>query len=208
MMRYSIRTVAILLAAALLFAFSACGKKVDGETAASAQPTEKASAEKTESDDVGMLAVYFPYDGISEKTASAAADITGAGLFALETVNGYSDSDDERAEQAKREAAEKARPALKNRLEAMTPYRVLFLCAPLWENDLPMAVYTFLEDYDFRDRVIVPFCSSGGEDDAERFAQLIREKLPGAAVTDAMPIPDSDFDTAAVGTFIDNVLNG
>ncbi len=228
-----VKIISLLLAFCLVFAFAACGKRdTDGggeKTAASAQSSEAEvqtsengtqssesvtqHSEKTAADDdeesaVEMLAVYFPYDELSEKTAQTVADLTGAKMFALETVNGYSDSGEERAIQAKREAAEKTRPALKNRLETITPYNILFVCAPLWENDLPMAVYTFFEDYDMRDRVIVPICTSDVENSAAAFTELVREKLDASLVMDGMSVVGAESDSASVKTFVESVLNG
>ena len=209
-MKY-VKVISLLLALSLVFAFAACGKKggADIETTASVQSTEKVTV-KTDGDDapIEMLAVYFPYDAESEKTAKIVAEATGAKLFALETVNGYSDNDEERASQAKDEVQQKSRPALKNTLDAITPYSVLFVCTPLWENDMPMAVYTFFEDYDLRDRVIVPLCVSDGENDAETLTTLVREKLSASIVTDGMSVTGSEPDSAAIKSFIDNALNG
>lgn len=36
--------------------------------------------------------------------------------------------------------------------------------APIWWHTAPMAVYTFLESYDFSGKVIIPFCTSAGSD--------------------------------------------
>lgn len=209
-MKYA-KVISLILVLSFVFALSACGKKdsTEVETTASVQPSEKAVVE-TDGDGtpVEMLAVYFPYDPASEKTAKAVADATGAKLFALETVNGYSDNSEERASQAKDEAQQKSRPALKNTLDAITPYSVLFVCTPLWEDDMPMAVYTFFEDYDLRDRAIVPLCVSDGENSAEALTSLVREKLPASIVTDGMAVTGSEPDAAAIKAFIDNALNG
>lgn len=229
-----VKIISLLLAFCFVLAFAACGKSDDdggGEkTDAPAQSSEDGaqssanetqsyengtqSSEKSAADDgeesaVEMLAVYFPYDELSEKTAQTVADLTGAKLFALETVNGYSDAGEERALQAKREAAEKTRPALKNKLAEITPYNILFICAPLWENDLPMAVYTFFEDYDMRDRVIVPICTSSDvENSAASFTELVREKLDASLVMDGMSVSGDESDSASVKAFVESVLNG
>lgn len=38
----------------------------------------------------------------------------------------------------------------------------IFIGYPIWYGDMPMAVYTFLESYDFSGKKIVPFCTHGG----------------------------------------------
>ena len=41
-------------------------------------------------------------------------------------------------------------------------YDIVFLGYPIWWSDLPMAVYTFLENNDFNGKTIIPFCTSAG----------------------------------------------
>ena len=44
----------------------------------------------------------------------------------------------------------------------MREYDILFLGYPIWYQDLPMPIYTFLESYDFADKVIIPFSTGSG----------------------------------------------
>lgn len=213
-MKYA-KFISLLLAVCTVFAFAACGKKnSDTDESTSPASPEKTAANTVADGEIGMLAVYFPYDETSEKAAKIVAESTGAELFALETVNGYSDNADERSAAAKEEASQNLRPALKNKLDSITPYSILFVCTPMWENDLPMAFYTFFEDYDLRDRVIVPVCVSDkdGEDaaaDAEKLSSLIREKLTLSAVTDCKTVKSgAEPDADALKAFVDGVLNG
>ena len=47
-------------------------------------------------------------------------------------------------------------------MEDMAAYDVIFLGYPIWYQDLPMPVYTFLESYDFTGKTIIPFCTGSG----------------------------------------------
>ncbi len=55
-----------------------------------------------------------------------------------------------------------ARPAISNRVSNMEQYDVVFLGYPIWNNDAPRIIYTFLESENLNGKTIVPFCTSGG----------------------------------------------
>lgn len=55
-----------------------------------------------------------------------------------------------------------ARPELSSHIEDLDRYDTIFLGFPNWWGDMPMAVYSFLDEYDFSGKTIVPFVTSGG----------------------------------------------
>lgn len=76
-------------------------------------------------------------------------------------VEPYSSDYDECLDRAADEKAENARPPLVNHVEDMAQYDVVFLGFPNWWYTVPMAVHTFLEEYDFSGKTIVPFVTHG-----------------------------------------------
>ena len=58
--------------------------------------------------------------------------------------------------QAAEEHSKNVRPALKNAPLSLSGYDVVFLCFPEWDNTMPMALFTFVEDYDMRDKAVIP----------------------------------------------------
>ena len=57
----------------------------------------------------------------------------------------------------------------------MDSYDVIFLGYPIWWGEAPRIISTFLESYDFTDKTIVPFCTSGSSgigSSAEHLAAL------------------------------------
>ena len=54
------------------------------------------------------------------------------------------------------------RPAIKNCVENMEEYDVIFLGFPIWWYREPSIIDTFLEQYDFSGKTIVLFATSGG----------------------------------------------
>lgn len=64
--------------------------------------------------------------------------------------------------QAKEEQNEDARPELTTHIENVEQYDIIFLGYPNWWGDMPQPLYTFLEEYDFSGKTIIPFNSHGG----------------------------------------------
>ena len=57
--------------------------------------------------------------------------------------------------------ADNARPALTTHVENMEDYDIVFLGFPNWWYTLPMPVLTFVEEYDWSGKTVVPFVTHG-----------------------------------------------
>ena len=68
---------------------------------------------------------------------------------------------DECLDRANEERAENARPELTAQVENMDDYDTVFIGYPNWWYGAPMAVLSFLEDYDFSGKQVYLFCSHG-----------------------------------------------
>lgn len=108
---------------------------------------------------------------------------TGGDLFRIETVQEYPGTHDELLEFAWNERAEDARPELATQIENLDSYDLIFLGYPNWNADLPMPLYTFLEEYDFSGKTIIPFTTHGGSG-FSRTIQTIQELQPDATVVE------------------------
>ena len=73
----------------------------------------------------------------------------------------YSSDYDECLDRAAEEKANNARPELLYHVENMEDYDIVFLGFPNWWYTVPMAVHTFLEEYDFSGKTVVPFVTHG-----------------------------------------------
>ncbi len=107
----------------------------------------------------------------------------GGDLFRIETVQEYPGSHDTLLDFAYDEKAENARPELATQIQNLDNYNVIFLGFPNWNSDLPMPLYTFLEEYDFSGKTIVPFTAHGGSG-FSRTIQTIEELQPNATVVE------------------------
>lgn len=134
-----------------------------------------------------MLIAYFSWGGNTRGIAEEIADQTGADLFEIKMVNPYSTDYNTVLDQAQADQNAQARPELASHVENMEQYDTVLLGYPNWWASIPMPVATFLEEYDFSDKTIIPFCSHGGG----RFGQsltAISKLAPDAVMGDALSI--------------------
>ncbi|SIQ92700.1 flavodoxin [Halanaerobium kushneri] len=86
---------------------------------------------------------------------------TGGDVFKIVVEDLYSSNYDICLERAADELADNARPELSNNLDSIADYDIIFLGYPNWWSTLPMPVLTFLDNHDFSDKIVVPFCTHG-----------------------------------------------
>lgn len=84
--------------------------------------------------------------GNNEYIAQIIQRETGGELFTIETVQEYPTTHDPLLEFAYNEKADNARPELVTQIENIDSYNVIFLGYPNWNADLPMPLYTFLDE--------------------------------------------------------------
>lgn len=100
--------------------------------------------------------------GNTEVAAKMISRLTGGDLFRIETVKPYPVDYHKTTEVAKEELRQNAKPDLAGHVAAMAEYDAVFLGYPNWWGTMPMAVFTFLEEYDFSGKTIAPFCIHEG----------------------------------------------
>lgn len=137
---------------------------------------------------------YIPV-GNTEKAANMIAEVTGAELFKIEQQVPYAVDYDTCIAQAKKDLKEKVRPALVSMPDSLDGYDEIYLGYPNYWGDMPMAVYTFLENFDWSGKIIHPFCTHEGSglSGTERKIQTV---CKGATVTNGLAIHGSSVDRA------------
>jgi len=76
-------------------------------------------------------------------------------------------------------ADKSSRPAIANKVENMAQYDTVFVGFPIWWYIAPTIINTFLEQYDFTGKTVVPFFTSGGSGAGETLNYL-KPSAPGA----------------------------
>lgn len=121
--------------------------------------------------------------GNNQYVVSLIGQQTDADLFRIETVQEYPGNHDDLLEFAYNERMIEERPELARMPENLDQYDVIFLGYPNWNADLPMPLYTFLENGDLSGKTIIPFTVHGGSGFA-RTIQTIQELQPEAMVVE------------------------
>lgn len=133
--------------------------------------------------------------GNTGAVAHMIAESTGADLFSIQTVEKYPDTYDATMEQGQEEKNTKARPALASLPEGLDSYQVIFLGYPNWWGDMPMALYSFLDQVDLSGKTIIPFVTSGGSEFSGTI-DAIQKLEPDASVQEGLSIRDTDAASA------------
>lgn len=121
--------------------------------------------------------------GNLEYMADVIQQTIGGDLFRIETVEEYPLDHEPLVDQAAEEQDEEARPELSTQIENPDQYDTILLGYPNWWGDMPMALYTFLEEYDFSGKTIIPFTAHGGSGFSDT-VDTIAELQPDAEVSD------------------------
>jgi flavodoxin len=133
--------------------------------------------------------------GNTEVVAKMIQKITGSGIFHIESIKPYPIDYTETTDVAKAELSANARPELTSHVENMDDYDMIFLGYPNWWGTFPAPVRTFLSEYDFSGKTIVPFCTHEGSG-LGRSEQDIKKLCPKATVLNGIAIHGADAGSA------------
>ena len=134
-----------------------------------------------------ILIAFFTWSGNTQGIAYEIQKQTGAEIFEIEPVKSYSANYNTVLREAQRDQHKQARPELKGRVKNFDDYDIIMLGYPNWWASIPMPIASFLESYDFKGKIIMPFCSHGGG----RFGQsltAIAKLAPNAVITEGLSV--------------------
>jgi flavodoxin len=143
---------------------------------------------------VGGNIVDLPI-GNTEVIAKKIQQLTGSDMFQIKTVKSYPDDYNETTNVAQEEKRQNARPKLTEKVEDMDSYDVICIGYPNWWGTMPMAVFTFLEAYDFSGKTIVPYCTHEGSGMGSS-EHDIKKLCPNAKVLSGLAIRGGSVDRA------------
>ena len=221
----------LLLALAMTLSLAACGDSgtqentseppasVSGSTGeetpaptGTEMPAEEPAEEPAESetsttgDSSSVLITYFSWSGNTEQVAQIIQQETGGDLFEITPATPYTDDYNELLDIAQQEQSDNARPELAGQVENWEQYDTIFVGYPNWWSDAPMAVYTFLESYDWSGKTLVPFntSASGG---FGRSLSGLEESASGATILDGLSFTERTLGDAQseVTTWLDEL---
>ena len=129
------------------------------------------------------LVAYFSASGTTKQVANNLAKVLGADVFEIVPKQAYTTADLNWMDKKSRSTLEmnnpSARPQIKNQLKNMAEYDVVFLGFPIWWYTAPRIINTFLESYNFENKTIVLFATSGGSG----FGETVNHLLPSVSAS-------------------------
>ena len=110
-----------------------------------------------------ILIAFFTRTNNTKAIAEHIHSFVGGDMFHFTTKRPYPEDYNETLQIARAELENNERPELVATIspEDMDKYDVIFLGHPIWFGTIPMAVSTFMEQYDLSGKTVVPFCTHG-----------------------------------------------
>ena len=111
-----------------------------------------------------VLVAYFSVTNNTEKIANNIKEYLNSDIFEIIPKEEYTSEDinynnDCRANREQNDPS--SRPEIKNQIDDISKYDTIILGYPIWWGQAPKIMYTFIESYDFSNKTIIPFCTSG-----------------------------------------------
>ncbi len=129
--------------------------------------------------------------GNTEVVVGKIKELIDADAFKIEMKKPYSPVYMTCINEAKDDLHKQARPELVSMPDSIDEYDTVILGYPNYWGTMPMAVFTFLEAFDFTGKLILPLCTNEGSGMgiSERD---IAKTCPGATIAKGLPITGSN----------------
>ena len=130
------------------------------------------------------LVVYFSATGNTERVARNLAKAIGADIYQIKPVKPYTSADlnwkNEKSRSSIEMKSKDARPKIVSDNFSPEKYNAIFLGFPIWWGTAPKIVHTFLEKYDFSNKKIIIFATSGSSGLGDS-ANILRPSVSSSA---------------------------
>lgn len=205
----------VVVIALLMFVLTACGNSstsasdlsAEKETETSAETSQMEQAEETSGTEMAetsekaaesgienaavdgrkILVAYFSHTGNTEEVAQIIADYTGGDLAEIQRAEEYGDLEEE----AEAEILNGVQPEITVSVDSIAEYDTVFVGYPIWWDEAPAMIATFLADNDFSGKTIIPFCTSAS-DDIGNSLHIFSELCPDAEIAEGLTANDLD----------------
>ena len=131
------------------------------------------------------LVAYFSASGTTAKVAKTLAEAADADLYEIKPAVPYTRADlnwmDKKARSTVEMNDRAFRPAIADRNARVEEYDMVFVGFPIWWYVAPTIINTFLESYDFSNKTVILFATSGGSGFGQAVAGL-RVSVPASCV--------------------------
>ncbi|MCU6687832.1 flavodoxin [Dorea acetigenes] len=211
------RILSCLLVVTMIVTLAACDRADDTKNAQTEEKQESGKiliAYFTAAENSGVDAVssasYTTIGGTAVGRLRAVADMiqenTDGDLFSIQTAVVYPSDGGELIDYAAEEQDENARPELTSHIEDLDQYGTIFVGFPTWWYDMPQALYSFFDEYDFSGKTIIPFNVHNGSRFSGTIDTIKELELDATVVEDGFTV--SERDVAEASEDVAEWLNG
>lgn len=159
-----------------------------------AENTQVENPNEVDVDATTSASVLLP--GNTAKMAGWIQQKVGGDLFSIVMSEPYFSDYDKCLDRAADEKAENSRSKLINHVDNMDDYDVVFLGFPNWWYTAPMAIFSFIEEYDFSGKAVVPFYAHGTGGLASSIEDITAALPDSAEVLEPIGVYRPDIDSA------------
>ena len=110
----------------------------------------------------GILIVYLSRTNNTKAVAEIIQKNVGGRLVALELKKPYPENYQQTVQQVAEENESGFLPPLKTTIDSIEKYELIFIGFPTWGMQLPPPMKSFLQQYNFNGKTIIPFNTNGG----------------------------------------------
>ena len=136
--------------------------------------------------------------GSVQYVATVIGEATGGDMVRIQTTQPYPGNFDDLADQTDQERQNNIHPEIATNIEDFNDYDTIFVGYPIWWYQLPMAMYSFFDKYDFNGKTIIPFSTHGGSGWSGTL-ESIAELEPGATMVNGYSISRNNAATSHDG---------
>lgn len=125
-----------------------------------AEGTEESTENADTADSSSVLIAYYSNTGNTAAVAEQIAELTGGTLAEIERTEAYGDLEAE----AEPEILNGEHPEITVSVSDVQDYETIFVGYPIWWDEAPAMIATFLAENDFTGKTVIPFCTSASDD--------------------------------------------
>ena len=128
-----------------------------------------------------ILVAYFSATGTTAKVAQNIANISKGDIYEIIPEIAYTNNDLNWRNSKSRSSLEmnnpQSRPALKDNNNNIKDYNIIFIGYPIWWDEAPRIINTFIESHCLENKIIIPFATSGSSG-IENSVNVLRKSYP------------------------------
>lgn len=148
-------------------------------------PEDEAGTSESDSTGENILIAYFSHTGNTEEAAQIIAEYTGGNLAEIQRAEEYGDLQEE----AEAEILDGVHAEITVSVDNIAEYDTIFVGFPIWWDEAPAMIATFLAENDFSGKTVIPFCTSSS-DDIGNSLHIFSELCPDANLAQGLTAND------------------